>query len=294
MSDEPDHIKRRSAATIDSLRKAEQVAEALDLPFDGASTVELAHTLQKMYHHDVCKALDICPERIQFRHGILSSMEAFVVPFRQRPTIYFDELLDFWLWDLNFLLTFSSCYEFDGEENAELSRMVISRLTWKHGPEAQHLLARDEIWPIGLRYPQVLLASHALTMTQVAFIICHEVAHAELDHLNQPYYPQMEVEADELAFKFLLQVFGERNNLSFLKLDDSTYGAPALALNYLSEMASVTEGISEAHSLELGFQERVKHLANRTRHCWPRSSIEKFDGLMIECKRLSRETPQVS
>lgn len=281
MSDEEERYKvtRKTIPTKQSLDKSEHIAKALGMTFNRSAVAVDGRQLHKNYYRDICKTLNLPTNQIEFDSGRLNTMEVFVAPLKGRDIVVFDDFMDFWVQDLNFLLTFSACYHFSKEETVALTDMVQRRLDWTGNHESRHSEFRDELWPLVSNFVDILPAANALTMTQVAFMLCHEIAHSTLGHLSGGDRYEIELEADHQAFEYLLKVKSNRDKLTYLKINDSTLGAPSLSLLYLSAMSKKNLGVDSSTKVYPSFEERAKKLERQASLHWNDRSVEKFQVL---------------
>lgn len=280
--------------TEESLSIAETMAKRLSMPFDRETTRARGERLLAHYYDDIRTVAADTLGDVTFEHGSSGRIEAFAaLASLDTRGIFVDEYLQFWLFAVNFLTTFRACYEFSGEERAELARLFAEHCLMLEEPLAHHERLRDELLPLMNRYVAILPAVNALTQCMSVFVICHEIAHHLHDHvgLGGGQSPDDELVADATAYDLLLSVHDARERLRYAEIDTSTLCAPALLLDYFAAALRTLgreDGPSATHP---SLASRKAALLGRARGSWAERAETKYVGLLASLDALQRERP---
>lgn len=263
----------------DSLDLSQQIAETLKMPFDRVEVSSHGRNILSLYFDDIVCVLPEVGEQLFVEHGSINTLEAFVGPASERGHIFVDEHLDFWLFGLNFLTNFKACYHCSDEEVAQLSEWIRGHLNMLDNPTAIHLTLRDDLRPLLEDFTAILPATNALTVAMLVFILCHEISHYFLNHLEQAAAPQLELEADQRAYELFLRLASHRTELKYAQIDESVTSAPCLLMLYFRALVLFRDGKDVASDTHPPVTDRLNQLLALSPSVWSERSKEKFDVL---------------
>ena len=252
--------KKHFKPTKESLSLAKSIADKLGIPFDENLTHHQGIWLLDIYFMEICTVLPEETKNIQFENLASRDFAAFIEPTSSKPLIYMDQQLQFFLLSAFFINAIWACRVLDNDTKNDLKRLFSETICTLHNPYHHESLRKKELVYFQLFENELKLAN-ALTICSLAFIMCHEIAHKNLDHLNQPESHNQEFEADKLAFSYLGEVAKHFETLPNLKIAPNKTGAAILAFEYLAiaESANTDEATSHTHPPSLS---RGKNLHN--------------------------------
>ena len=273
--------RSRLVPTDHSLAFSESIASELGLPFDRDQTAQHSQELTTRYFNDIASVVPDYTSGISLEQGSINSLEAFVEPFQNQSWVFVDDHLDIWLFGLNILTLFKACYRTSKEEEEKLSDWVNQYLSisMTSDPHQSNIVLREETRKLFVNYAILLPVANALSVSMMTFIICHEIAHNYLGHLEQPVSPKLEMEADELAYDLFLRVAHQREQLTNAQIDESTTCAPALMMVYLKALNVKTLGEDIGTNQHPPASDRLTALIEMGKTNWSDSSMEKFTEL---------------
>ena len=214
-----------------ALDRSEELARSVGLPFDREKTRELTRHLHDHYFRRLLKILPDVPPGLQFDALALRTLDAFISGDDNR--IVFDEQIDFWLMTCAQLNTIAACFEMEPAEYQSLVKLFGDYSNIRANP-FQHEELRKRFWPYLNHYgAPALKLSHALSRSMILFIICHEIAHARLGHLQHPATPEHEWEADATASDLWGLVIDAGESAADIFVSPKIAGAPILMMRYL-------------------------------------------------------------
>lgn len=273
--------RSRLVPTEDSLAFSESIASELGLPFDGDQTAQHSQELTTRYFNDIASVVPDYTSGISLEQGSINSLEAFVEPFQSQGWVFVDDHLDIWLFGLNILTLFKACYRTSKAEEEQLSEWVNQYLSisMTSDPHQNNLVLREETRQLFVNYANLLPVANALSVSMMTFIICHEIAHNYLGHLEKPAAPKLEMEADALAYELFISVARRREHLTNAQIDESTTCAPALMMVYLQALNVKTLGEDTGTNQHPPASDRLAALIEMGKTTWSDSSMEKFTEL---------------
>jgi len=275
--------------TEESLAFSERIAKELDLPFDREQTAAHSQELSTRYFKDIVSVIAEFTKGITLEQGSTNSLEAFIEPYQSEGWVFIDDHLDIWLFSLNKLVLFKACYHTTDEEEAQLSEWVKRYLSisMTEDPHQNNLVLREETRKLFINYANLLPVANAMSVSMMIFIICHEISHHYLGHLNQAASPSSELEADKLAYELFLKVAEHKDRLKSAQIDESTTSAPALMMVYLRGLSLKTLGADIGTTQHPPASERLAALIEMGKTTWSDTSRERFTELKLQFEKLS-------
>lgn len=220
------------AATEESLEIAEGVARALDIAFDKEITRTDTLALIEHYYMDIRQVLHNETEGFVFENFLAKEIAFADYAANNQPLIFFGEQFHTFLFGLNILLcmkTFCLLGEFD--ENVIIDLFSDSLHTLSE-PE-RDIAVREALKPYLLKHVETLPVANAVTFCMIAFIICHEIAHHCLNHLHLDESSEQELEADGLAYSFLIKISDHAGSMPSLNIGKNMLCAPIISMHFL-------------------------------------------------------------
>ncbi|MEL7005459.1 MAG: hypothetical protein AAFN93_22415 [Bacteroidota bacterium] len=259
--------------TDQSLEIAKEIAEKMGYEFDDNKTKSLSIDLHVLYFNEILRKLNINPKTLSFQDGSIGKIEASIVPdLGNSGCIFFDDQLSFWLSNMCLLNSIATFTIPDEEEYKRLAYLFNSSLDCARKPYL-HESSRDGFKPILLQYPDCLRVSDDLSKGMIVFIICHEIAHASSNHLHQVQDSNLELEADELGFKYYNQIVAHPKRTGYISLTNDFLIAPVLLMYYFD--------ILEKYNFKI-----TKRPPDRSSHPSPKS---RADRLTTSLQKLNNE-----
>lgn len=244
--------------TKGSLSLAKSIADSLDIPFDEDLTHHQGIWLLDLYFKEICNILPNETQNIQFENLATRDFAAFIEPTSSKPLVFMDQQFQFFLLSTFFINAIWACRVLDSETKNELRSLFTETISTLQNPYLHESLREKEI-ELMQRYKQELLLANTLTISALAFIMCHEIAHENLDHMTQPESRSQEFEADKLAFSYLVRISENFEKMPNLKIAPNKLGAPILAFEYLAKSlpSHAIEALQGAHPSPLSRGEKL-------------------------------------
>lgn len=221
------------SATNTSLALAKQIADKLGHTFDDIEVATQVGNLHEQYFNEIRQALNIDSHTLEFLAGNYRLTNAFAgFNSAGNSMVGFDELFDFWLVDLTHLTMIAACEPLSWEAYQELVHVLAARMNVRIDPYA-HEETRDLSKPFFLNYADLLFQiSHPFSKAMIAFIICHEIAHCVLGHLDGPASVEKELEADTQAIEYFLKLIDAGSKLETIRVDGKLASAPLVLIAF--------------------------------------------------------------
>ncbi len=250
--------------TKKSMEISKSIADKLNLDFKKKEVEYLAQNLHKVYYDEIINKLNLDLDKTEFEHGSVRKINAVV---KTTGDIYFDEQLDFWLFDMCFINSLAS---FEEIEISILSEILSTTLDIFKTPRLFEF-KRGRLLPLKNKYLDVLKFSHSLSKAMIVFIICHEIAHIKSNHLTNSKLSThaKEYEADALGFEYFKKVILYPEKTGYIALQSFMLCAPIIFFNYLA--------LEELYSYKT---RGTKH--SRETHPSPLERSEKLTTLLLE------------
>ncbi len=226
------------------MKLAQAVAEACDLEFDARNVEELADRLHNEIYSELVSFLGLEQSAPQFHYGGYAQAQASAVQTEdQRHHIILDTVFDYWVSSLTHLMVIATTRTM---ENREWQLLIVSTKEFFSllTNVNQFQTVKEKFSIHLLEYSDCLNVSHALGRAMIIFVLCHELAHFQLDHFSREASEEMEFEADRLASDYFMQVANEYSSLngSVICIDPKIACAP-LALTRLFELYETWLGL---------------------------------------------------
>ncbi|ODS22910.1 hypothetical protein AB835_11705 [Candidatus Endobugula sertula] len=283
--------RERAVATADSLNKSRQLADLLGVPFDEQAVESDANQLLYLYFEEIKKAL---PDATQHYHFLSYGSRDFTASAgrdrKGNKIIEIDEHWSFFLYNANIILCIWACIVLDDSEKAELVQLFRESLNAFSNKE-HHEDFRERMWPTLVRHVKVLALANLLTAAMVSYLICHELAHHNLHHLDQPHSHHTEFEADELGYSYFCKIIEQFGTLKKLKVTPNMHGAPLIGFEYLKAAEWVYNTDSNgSHPLA---KERIRRLTPLFEQYASAESKELWTGLQASSVELLEAAQQL-
>jgi len=257
------------------------IAERLGIRFSRQQTAKHSQELATLYFKDIADTVPHLVAGLDIEQGSINSIDAFIEPYKTQGWVFVDDRLDIWLFGLNVITTFKACYRTEDDEDQQLSEWIKEYLAMATSSHlaARQMQVRNETEKLFSNYADMLLPANALSISMIVFIMCHEIAHAHLGHLDQPENPDNELAADQLAYDIFLRIAEKRDQLAHAQIDQSTTSAPCLMLCYFRALTIASTGKDIGTTEHPPVSERIDALLARGKASWSEASKMKYDEL---------------
>lgn len=222
--------KFRIHANEEGLKAAKQVAEKLGIPYDENQIIEDTPRLVEYYYLDICRVLTPHVKDIRFDQYVhvtqFPNTRAFYTPYKDQE-IFFDQILELSIGNLFFqllTLTYGSISSKQKNQIIELTKSTLGSF----GQLEELRKVFDELYQQRIEPADILHFHHSMTITVIVFMLCHEIAHHYLQHLDEAIDPKQEFEADRLGFKWLCLISKHYDQLHYAKVGENTLCAPII------------------------------------------------------------------
>lgn len=232
MADDDPEPVLRYIPTDNALDLAEELAKALGQPFDRAAVAAQSETLHETMFADLAASLGVDASALTFRSGVYSRARAFVGRSTTGAThLGLDLVFDFVIAAAGHIMVVLATVELEPDEVRRLHRAlddVFSLFVDNH----RFKTLRESVRPLLTDYHYCLNLSHALTRSMTVSVLCHELAHLELRHLERPASAELELEADARGAELFLRHVrdGGARGPTSVYVDPKLAAAPVLLL----------------------------------------------------------------
>lgn len=227
--------KGKFVQTRQSMQAAETVASWTGHAFDPEAVSAIADDYYENMFASVLGSLDLSPDSIEFISGSYRMTTTYAAMGETGHQIVFDETFDFWTFGLTFYGCVAAFFVLSEEEWDQFMADLGDMLLLYSSADLQESV-RDGFWFYIQKYKKCLEFSHALSKAMLGFILCHEIAHCQLGHLDRPADMAMEFEADLLAsqhFIKLIEASGNDKDSAFY-IHPAQQAAPLMSMELLS------------------------------------------------------------
>ena len=200
---------------------------------DREKTRTLASNLLATYFTDITRVIEINDASLIFDHFASSEISAYSgFTDDQRPIIFFDQNLDHWLFSIYQAFAIRAFFIVTDEVRKETNGILTMILRSLKQPDL-HLGIRERLRAYMAKYPKALPVINCLTMTSNAFIICHEIAHYQLEHDGNINDHNQEYQADQTGYEYLLALSKAPDATQHLKITPNFLCSPCLLMRCL-------------------------------------------------------------
>ena len=239
-----------------SLEICRTLAEATGLPFNKRAIERNAGRLITLYADDI--KIAVAPRFSDVRLAEFSQLRINAYSsesdISSRPFVHVDQLFEIWAHFLIHLWSIRAIHELTGSNLEEFNKLVTWSLDIRDEPTT-YRDTRDEMLHVFAQYGEAFRFAHDLTVGSMSFIVCHELAHHELDHLDQEPSPSLEFTADELGYTIMKEAFANPATMSTIRPRNFSMICPWIILQILD--------LSERRRAQrLGLRERARHSAH--------------------------------
>lgn len=235
MSD--DEFKRifKYSATESSLDIAEAIAKSLGQSFDRDAVAKQSEDYLENIFSDLLDLLEIDPSTISFQSGIYPKARTFAALTKEGENhVVMDMVFEFWIssaTQINTIIATQVLETNTFDQIGKITEEIFSLFSESH----RFKVVREKFLPLMLDYPDCLNLSHALSRSMTLFVMCHEIAHCQLDHLHKTQSRELELQADKLAAEYFLKIVlrdkSQIKNSAFI--DPKVAAAPILLMRLL-------------------------------------------------------------
>lgn len=226
----------RAVPTDGSLAFAAQISALLDIPFDRDEVEALSRELFETMFSDLVSVLQIDPDSVRFESGYFFATRAFALPRKDgTPQINIDTTFDYWISTLCLLASVAT-FEVPGPARWTDLLEQVDATFHLFDDAKRYARARDGMTPFLTDFHHLLNLSEGLSRAMLVFVLCHELAHCQLGHMNAQEDKHTELDADRLAAQLFLRVvaFGAQNNDTTIHIDPKVAGAPIIFMYLLA------------------------------------------------------------
>jgi hypothetical protein len=222
--------KKGFLPTKNSLQISRIIAKSLNIEFNEKEVSNLSKKLQTVYYEEISKILNL--PNIEFNHGAKRKINAYVeMNSNESQSIFFDDQLEFWLFDMCFINSLAS---FKEVLKKDLHKILINTLNTFRNPSIFEDQREFSLSMIAENL-DIINFSHDLNKAISIFIICHEIAHVTYQHLKDDKTAhKREFEADFLGYQFFIKVIKNSNKSEYIQLQKMFICAPIIFFNCLA------------------------------------------------------------
>jgi hypothetical protein len=188
--------------TNTSIEVGEAIAKAHGVKTESASLLKRSGSFYADVFSEVKEAFKPKFDHIKIDEFTRMQVNAFATSNYDTLGVKIDQYLDFWLMPVYQLVTMRAFYRIEGDNLAVWQDQFETALMTRFDASA-YRERRHEFAYLFEDFPEAARISHHLSLASLVFVICHELAHHELDHFNQPYAQRLEYEADARGFELL-------------------------------------------------------------------------------------------
>lgn len=271
-----------------SLNFSKELAESMGYEIDLKKTKELSDTLHDKYFQDVIKNAEIHVVNSKFFSGSIREITSFVSPENKESEIFFDQQMDFWLLDMAHLNTIAACKILNDDEFQELENIFDETLETFINPY-KHEDLREKFKPLFFNHPDCFKLAHGISKSMIAFVICHELAHINLNHTKLTHEIEHEFEADELATKYYLKMIENTTVKDLIYVEKQFLKLPILLLNYfgiIEKYNFAKFAISPSRKTHPSPIERAERIFNQVSHIKDEKADYFLEGYFLGLKDL--------
>lgn len=279
--------KNRFVPTEDSLSFSETIAKSLDVPFDKEATKKHSYELLERYFKDISQVLPDETHDCYFENFASRNFMAFADQIENTPIISIDEQWQIFLMSANILVCVRACIVLSEDERHQNTSLFRENLETFSDPYTHEIL-REKMRPIFIKHAQVLPLANLLTTCTFGFMLCHELAHHNLGHMDNIPDKQHELDADAKGFEYLTQVSEQFEQLKFLKIPPNMLCAPVLAMTYLRALETIGIISSESNSHPSASQ-RTQNLYEQFNNVANNDARYLYDGICLSSEELIDE-----
>lgn len=283
--------KQRTVATPESIERSQLIADQLDISFDAETIADDTYYLLDRYYQDLCTVLPDETTDYVFDNYLTKNFAAHSAKDKHgKPIIAMDQQWSFFLFDVNTLLFIWACISLTNDERLEVAQLFRDSMNGFADPN-YHQSFRELMWSITQRYVDVLPLANLLTMAMFTYMLCHEIAHHNLNHDQQPQSHHIEFEADQLGFEYYCQVIDHFGTLTTLQIPPNMHSAPLVNFHHLKAVEWVYQ-VTEDDSHPLA-EDRIGRLTPLFEQNASAESKELWTGLQASSVELLEAAQQL-
>lgn len=194
--------------TADSRAISEALAKAAGLPFDMERAESRAGRLLTFYFQDIRTALAPRFDHIESADFTQRQINAFSDYFvdDQKRYIHVDQLFEMWLHSLIHLWSVRAFHNLSESSREDFNSLFGWALDVRDDPNS-HEVVREDMLHVFAKFPEAMQMAHQLTIASMVFIVCHELAHHELEHLGRNASHALEYEADKRGYDLMREIY---------------------------------------------------------------------------------------
>ncbi len=276
--------QQRTVATPESIKRSQAIADRLDIPFDAETIADDTYFLLDRYYQDICTVLPNATKGYVFHNYLMDRFAAYSVTDKQgQKIIGMSQQLSFFLFDANTLLFIWACIPLTDDERLQIAQLFRDSMNGFTDPD-HHQSIRELIWPLAQRHVDILPLANLLTMAMFAYMMCHEIAHHNLQHDQHQQSHKIEFEADQLGFEYYCQVIDHFGTLTTLEIPPNMHSAPLVNFYHLKAAEWVYK-INNSGSHPLA-KDRIGRLVPLFEQYASAESKELWTGLQVSSVEL--------
>ena len=231
---------KRYVPTERSLDLAESIARAQGTSFDREAIRKLGGNLYEVMFADIIRVLNVDATAITFRSGVYPFARAFSAKAQDgRPAVVLDMVFDYWLFSLTQLVCITIFTVPDEQERRQITADVSYLFElFSYSGDFKTSRRRMARYLLDPNYNnENLKISNLLTRAMIIFVLCHELVHIQLQHLDQPASTDAELRADAHAVSSFVKIveYGKTNRDTHIYVDPRMAGGP-LVMSMIFEL----------------------------------------------------------
>jgi len=276
--------KGKFITTPQSIEAAETVASWTGRSFDPVENQKVVDTYHEKMFGDLLLTLSLPTDTIEFISGSFKMTTTFAAKGAAGDQIILDETFDFWTFGLAHYACIATFEVLDDEEWSKLIENLGNMLLL-YNDAHMYQTVREGFWHYMEKYKQCLEFSHMLSKGILGFILCHEIAHCQLDHLNAKASKAVELEADTLAVQHFLKIIhaNQASDNAAFHLHPAQQAAPLISMELLNlhETWLSLNGVFPSNdSLHPRANERKQNIENEISPVLNEDSVYFYEGFL--------------
>lgn len=276
--------KGKFVTTPQSLEIAETVASWMGRSFDPVENQKIVDCFYEKLFADILRTLELPEDIVDFVSGSFRKTTTFAAKGAAGDQIILDESFDFWTWGLSHYACIATFEVLNDEEWPKLIEN-LGKMLLLYNDAHMHESVREGFWHYMEKYKECLEFSHMLSKGILGFILCHEIAHCQLDHLNTKASKEMELEADTLAAQHFIKLIHANQtdeNVAF-QLHSAQQAVPLISMGLLAlheTWLSLNGVLPPSDSLHPSANERKENIENEIVSVLNEDSAYVYEGFL--------------
>ncbi len=231
-ADESDGRIGRYTPSEQSLDFSERVAQVQGVPFDREATRALGTNLYEEMYAELVQVLELEGAVPDFHSGVFRSPRAFSAYTPSgRPIVGLDMIFEYWMTSLHHIVGVLAFTVPDKTEERRIARDVTSLFgLFQNSGDFKRVRGPIAYYYLAQHYAEIIRISNLLSRASLVFVMCHELAHLQLNHHGRAAGPDQELEADRRAAELFKHVVakGQENRLGIIHIDPKVMCGPLI------------------------------------------------------------------